>query len=142
VAKINREKIKFLVGEIKQALGNLRDYSHLGMEKVLNDSTILGSIKYNFIVAIQSCIDICNHIIAKEQARAPEDYADCFKILGEMGTLEKDCAERLIQMARFRNLLVHLYWEVNNQRVYEILQKDLDDFDLFLEKLGKYLNYL
>jgi len=45
-------------------------------------------------------------------------------------------------MARFRNLLVHLYWEVNNQRVYEILQKDLDDFDLFLEKLGKYLNYL
>jgi len=41
VAKVNREKIKLLVGEIKQALKNLRDYSHLGMEKVLNDSTIL-----------------------------------------------------------------------------------------------------
>ncbi|KPJ61757.1 MAG: hypothetical protein AMJ42_00995 [Deltaproteobacteria bacterium DG_8] len=141
MAKVNREKIKLLVGEIKQALKNLRDYSHLGMEKVLNDSTILGSIKYNFIVAIQSCIDICNHTIAKEQARAPEDYADCFKILGEMGIWEKDFTERLIQMERFRNLLVSLYGEVNNQKEYETLQKDIDEFDFFLEKLGKYLDY-
>lgn len=142
MAKVNREKIKVLAGEIKQALGNLRDYSHISMEKVLNDSTILGSIKYNLIVAIQSCIDICNHIVAKEQVRAPEDYADCFRILGEMDILKKDFAERLMKMARFRNLLVHLYWQVNNQRIYEILTKELDDFDHFLDELGKYLESL
>lgn len=129
MAKVNREKIKVLAGEIKQALGNLRDYSHISMEKVLNDSTILGSIKYNLIVA-------------KEQVRAPEDYADCFRILGEMDILKKDFAERLMKMARFRNLLVHLYWQVNNQRIYEILTKELDDFDRFLDELGKYLESL
>ena len=129
MAKVNREKIKVLAGEIKQALGNLRDYSHISMEKVLNDSTILGSIKYNLIVT-------------KEQVRAPEDYADCFRILGEMDILKKDFAERLMKMARFRNLLVHLYWQVNNQRIYEILTKELDDFDRFLDELGKYLESL
>ncbi len=35
-------------------------------------------------------------------------------------------------MARFRNRLVHLYWEVDDQQVYHILTHDLDDFDAFV----------
>ncbi len=34
-------------------------------------------------------------------------------------------------MARFRNRLVHLYWDVESEAVYEILQTRLDDFEQF-----------
>jgi uncharacterized protein YutE (UPF0331/DUF86 family) len=34
-------------------------------------------------------------------------------------------------MARFRNLLVHGYAQVDDQRVIEILRTRLDDFDRF-----------
>lgn len=106
---------------------------------MVGNPTVLGSIKYNLIVAIQGCIDICSHIVAKEYARAPGDYGDCFRVLKETKILDEQLGERLIKMARFRNLLVHLYWEVDNRRVYEIIRNDLADIEDFLKKIGQYL---
>jgi len=39
-------------------------------------------------------------------------------------------------MARFRNRLTHLYWDVDNQTIYRILQDNLEDFALFLHHIG------
>ncbi len=137
--KINMERVKQFVGEIKESLHELRGYASKGKDEILNDSTLLGSVKYNLIIAIQGCIDICNHIIAKKGGRAPQDYGDCFRLMAELGVLEKDFASRLIRMAKFRNLLIHLYWEVDNERVYQMLNENLDDIDRFLDAIGSYL---
>ena len=40
------------------------------------------------------------------------------------------------QMVRFRNRLVHLYWEVDDEIVYQILQNNLADFDRFARYIG------
>lgn len=135
--KINTERIKQFAGEIKEALRFLRESSALPKERVLENPILLGSIKYNLIVSIQGCIDICNHILAKRGTRAPQDYADCFQLMSELGFLEKPLAERLVRMSRFRNLLIHLYWRVDDERVYQILAENLGDFEEFLKAIGK-----
>jgi uncharacterized protein YutE (UPF0331/DUF86 family) len=137
--KINIERIKQFAGEIKQSLYMLRGYIPKGKEQILKDSTILGSIKYNLIVAIQGCIDICNHIVAKKGGRAPQDYGDCFKLMAELGILEENISNQLVQMAKFRNLLIHLYWQIDNERIFEILIKNLDDIEHFLNGIGSFL---
>jgi len=137
--RINIERIKQLVGEIKEALHILREYVPKGKEEILKNPTILGSAKYYLIVAIQGCIDICNHLVAKKGGRSPEDYADCFKLMADLGILEKDLSGRLAQMAKFRNLLIHLYWRVDDERVYKILTESLDDIDQFLVAVKKFL---
>jgi uncharacterized protein YutE (UPF0331/DUF86 family) len=137
--KINIERIKQFAGEIKESLHILRGYIPKGKEQILKDSTILGSIKYNLIVAIQGCIDICNHIVAKKGGRAPQDYGDCFKLMAELGILEENISNQLVQMAKFRNLLIHLYWQVDNERIFEILIKNLDDIEHFLNGIGSFL---
>jgi uncharacterized protein YutE (UPF0331/DUF86 family) len=137
--KINVERIKQFVGEIKESLRILRGYIPKGKEQILQDHTILGSIKYNLIVSIQGCIDICNHIVAKSGGRAPQDYGDCFQLMAELGILERDFSDRLVQMTKFRNLLIHLYWEIDNKRVYRILVENLDDIDQFLNSIGVFL---
>ena len=63
--------------------------------------------------------------------QTPEDYAACFARVAEAGLISQPLAERLQQMARFRNLLVHMYWRIDYQRVYDILQKDLGDWREF-----------
>lgn len=137
--KINTERIKQFAGEVKESLNALRAYIPRGREQILKDPTTLGSIKYNLIVAIQGCIDICNHIVAKKGGRAPQDYGDCFRLMAELGILEKDISDRLVQMTKFRNLLIHLYWEVDDERVYQILNKNLGDIDQFLDAIGSFL---
>jgi uncharacterized protein YutE (UPF0331/DUF86 family) len=42
-------------------------------------------------------------------------------------------------LARFRNLLVHVYARVDDAQVYRVLQEDLGDFDRYLESVGRYL---
>lgn len=46
---------------------------------------------------------------------------------------------RLVKMVRFRNLLVHLYWKVDDGEVYRVIQEDLHDFERYLLSLGHYL---
>jgi len=43
-------------------------------------------------------------------------------------------------MAKFRNRLVHLYWEIDKETLYGFIQDDLDDFKLFEQKVVEYLN--
>jgi len=42
-------------------------------------------------------------------------------------------------MARFRNLLVHRYWEVDPQRVLLYARENLDDMEAFLIQVGQWL---
>ena len=137
--RINIEKIKKLSSEIKSSLKELRRIATLSEKEFLTNSDKIGSSKYNLIVAIQAAIDICNHLVAKEGTRVPEDYVDCFKILGEMGIIEQNFAKRLATMVKFRNLLIHLYWNIDNSKVYKILQENLSDFEEFLKKIRNHI---
>ncbi|MCG0278958.1 MAG: DUF86 domain-containing protein, partial [Thermanaeromonas sp.] len=90
----------------------------------------------HLVVCIEAAIDLCNHIIAKNRWRVPEDYADTFRIMGENKALPEDFIPNLVNMARFRNRLVHRYWDVDDKKVYTILQENLVDLERFINELG------
>ena len=95
-------------------------------------------------LAIESCLNIGNRMISLYQfskpVSTPETYADIFKEMYRLGVIDDAFKERLIKMARFRNRLVHLYWEINPETVYQLLQDNLGDFKQFQEKVVAYLN--
>jgi uncharacterized protein YutE (UPF0331/DUF86 family) len=135
----NPDKIVKLVSEMRKSVSHLNSLKTLDRKSFLNDPDKIGSAKYHFIVAIESAIDICNHIISQNGYRTPEDYGDTFQIMGEQGAFNEDFVKALKNMARFRNRLIHLYWEVNDEQVYEILQNRLNDFKTFLDSIAVFL---
>jgi len=135
----NPDKITSLVSEMRKAISRLKFLATLDKKSFLDDPDKVGSAKYHFVVAIESAIDICNHIISQNGYRAPEDYADTFQVLGEQGVFDNEFLKLLKEMARFRNRLTHLYWEVDDDQVYEILQSGLIDFKTFLDRIGAFL---
>ena len=48
----------------------------------MTDPDRLAATKYRFVVAIETYIDVGQHIIASEGLRAPTDFADVFAIVG------------------------------------------------------------
>jgi len=82
---------------------------------------------------VECCIDVAHHVIAAEGWHAPRDYADAFVALNEQGVIPGDFVPVAQRMVRFRNRVVHLYWETDDETVYQILQTDLGDFDRFRE---------
>ena len=84
------ERIQRLISSLREAARHLKRLKTLDEEEFLKDIDKIASTKYHFVIAIESAIDICNHIIAQNGFRAPKDYADTFVVLGERGVFEED----------------------------------------------------
>jgi len=70
-----------------------------------------------------------------------KDPDKIFQSLAEAGALDEGFALELRNMAKFRNRLVHLYWEVNDNKLYEILQSRIGDFKKFLNSMATFLKF-
>lgn len=128
---VDVERLSALLDLLKEETTHLRRLAQLSQEEVLADTDIMASIKYRFVVAIEICNDVAHHIISSEGLRAPTDFADAFGVLGDADFLPKELVPMLKEMAKFRNLLVHLYSKVNDAKVLEILHTRPGDFDAF-----------
>ena len=120
--------------KLDQMLSNLRSYSErldqlaaVGREAFLANPDKVGHAKYLLVIAIECCIDVANHVISSENFRFPRHNADSFTVLVEEGILPGDRQDSLRAMARFRNRLVHLYWEADDARVFEFLETSMGD---------------
>jgi uncharacterized protein YutE (UPF0331/DUF86 family) len=139
--RYDQERMVKLVFELRKSVERLRSLSELDQNGLTRDPDKMGSAKYHFIVAIEACIDICNHIISRNGYRAPEDYADTFTVMEEAGAIDQAFSAELRKMAKFRNRLVHIYWEVDDKQLYDLLQTRLGDFKTFLNRIATFLNW-
>jgi uncharacterized protein YutE (UPF0331/DUF86 family) len=131
------EKPLALVREVEKAVGVLRRLARVDRDVFLGDEDKRGSAKYHLVVSVEAAIDLCQHLISVHRWDVPEEYADTVRIVGREAKLPGELIERLEQMVRFRNLLVHVYGKVDDARVWDVLQRDLGDFDLLLSGLRK-----
>lgn len=134
--KYEQEVVTRHLSEINKALELLYDIQARECQAFKDDQHLVGSAKYNLIVVIESAIDMCNHLISKNSYRLPDGYSDTFKVMAENKVLSPELVEdKLIAMARFRNRLVHIYWEIDSDMLYEIIQHNLDDLEKFLAEI-------
>ena len=59
--------------------------------------------------------------------------------MAERGAFDSTFADALIQMARFRNRLVHIYWDINVADLLRILTTRLPDIHRFLGSFGAFI---
>ncbi|MBU1206766.1 MAG: DUF86 domain-containing protein [Proteobacteria bacterium] len=135
----NPDKVRKITSEVLSALQRLEDLRKLSEEEFAADPHKVASAKYNLIVAIEGAVDLSNHIISKNGFRTPEDYADTFRVMEEKGVFDAEFTNSLIQMARFRNRLVHIYWDIDDAEIYRIIQTRLQDIKQFLKKFGNFI---
>ena len=128
---VSFEKVVHKFQQLDEYLKILEKISKTPKETFLIDKILIGSAKYYLQVSIECCLDVANHIIASEKLRAPRDYSDSFLVIQEEGLISSELGDKLRQMAKFRNRLVHLYGEIDNTNVYEYIKGDLKDIKDF-----------
>lgn len=137
--KFNQDKVRKITSEILSSLDGLEDLKKLPQEEFLSDPHKIKSAKYSLIVAIEGAVDLCNHVIAVNGFRTPEDYADSLRVMSERGAFDDDFTKSLIQMVKFGNRLVHIYWDIDDKEVHKIIQSRLQDVRRFLTEFGMFL---
>jgi len=136
---LNVDLIQARFEDIEQSLKRLRQVQELSRAQFLADQDTLDVTCYRLLVAIEASLQICFHVSAQRLQHVPEAYADCFVLLEKAGIISQDLSQNLQQMARFRNMLVRVYWDVDYDLVYDFLQNDLDDLRAFVRAVGALL---
>ncbi len=133
---VDTERLRSLLDRLRDAEKELRRLRSVGAEALRDDIDRMNSVKYLFVVAAEIAIDTSQHIIAAEALDAPSTFADVFRVLGDTRWLSTDLAETFGDIARFRNLLVHGYADVDDDRVLQILSDRLDDLTAFRQHIA------
>jgi len=136
---VRPDKVEGILVNLMGYVERLRQLALLSRETFLSDFTKVESAKHLFQVSVECCLDISNHIIASERFRAPRNYVESFEILTEHKVLPESFLPTLRKMVQFRNRLVHLYWDVDAEVVYDLVQKDLEDFDTFARSIAGFI---
>ncbi len=126
---VDKPKLDQMLSNLRRYLGVLRGLAATPREAFLGNADKIGNAKYHLVIAVEWCIDIANHVIASESYRFQRDNADSFAVLVAEGILPGESREPLEAMARFRNRLVHLYWDVDDLRIHDYLQEGLSDIE-------------
>lgn len=102
------------------------------------DPLSLDGIKYLFVTAIEGCIDAAHHVAASERWGAADTNAAVFPLLARHGVLTEETGRRLAMAVGFRNVLVHQYAEVDDDRVVAALD-ELADLRAFTQELSAWV---
>jgi uncharacterized protein YutE (UPF0331/DUF86 family) len=125
---------------IANSVNALKALQPLTYDEFAREHILVGSAERDFQVSIQAALDIGAHLLAELSVDVPKDYKDIFLKLAEVGILPLDFVPRLVGMAKFRNVLVHLYLEVDLNKLYYYMQHDLGDLELFARYVSEYLS--
>lgn len=130
-------RVRSMLDRLGAEVDALRRLAGRSDADLLADDDLLAAVKYRFVVAIEVCIDVGRHVVASDGLRAPRDYADVFTVLHEAELLPEEIAAQLRDTARFRNVLVHGYAQVDDRRVVAILKTRVDDLVAFRLALAR-----
>lgn len=75
-------------------------------------------------LAAQCCLDLAMEIVAKRALGAPETYRDAFTRLAAAGVITREQSIALQGWAGLRNVLAHMYTNLDYDRLFEALVED------------------
>jgi len=120
-------------------VAQLRSISHRSVHAFSQDSTSVYAAERCLQIAVQNMLDIGAHILADLGNAQWDEYRQIPAELARYEIIPDDFVGPFQAMAGMRNILVHLYADVDVDQVYRVLQQHLDDFDRFAEYVKNYL---
>lgn len=90
--------------------------------------------------ALEGVFNISSHILSRIPGGTATQYREIALNLGEYKIVPEDFAKtKLVQMAKYRNRLVHFYADITSKELHDILKNDLNDVEVFLKYIKKVL---
>lgn len=132
---VDPKKARRLLALYRRYRGYLEELGRRTDEELREDFVAMGGLRHYLLLAIETLLDLGSHVISSEAYESPPSYADIFRVLADEGVVEDDRAEDLMAMARFRNVLVHQYADVDEERVLQIFRTKVGELDDFVETL-------
>jgi len=107
--------------------------------EILKDRIIQLATQRSLQIAAQSVIDVSTHLVAHNHWGTPKSYKDSVDIISKNGVIDSNLAARLMDLVKLRNVIVHVYLEIDPKIIHKSAEYSVDDLKKFIEAIKKIL---
>lgn len=120
-------------------LQDLLELQPVNFSTYQDEKLIHRTVERTIHLAIEASLDIGQRLIAQAGWRTPVDNRDTFTVLHENEIVSTELLPHLMNMAGFRNIIVHDYTRIDDEIVFGVLKRHLDKFQDYAEAIIKYI---
>jgi uncharacterized protein YutE (UPF0331/DUF86 family) len=136
---VDRQKLSSRLNALESYLAELRSFQAYPREQFIQQPALHHLAERYLHLACEAVLDIAQHVIADQGYTQATSYRNAVEVLGDEGMIDSDLSERLKRWMGFRNILVHLYLQIDHGRVYDAIQEDLGDLEEFAARMARLL---
>lgn len=126
---VDPEVFDVRLARLEELLRRLRKLAEVDRESFLSDPALQAQAERWMQLAGEICLDLAHHLIASRGWQTPATYREAFQTLRTEGVLSSELATRMQGWAGLRNLLVHLYLEIDHVKLFQILTEELGEIE-------------
>ena len=130
------------IAEVEESIDLVKKNLPGHMDEFISLGIIKDGIYKRLEYAIENVFDICHVINADLSLGVPSSEEDVIQNLKTEGILDADISNRLKNMRRFRNIVVHRYGKIDDRIAFSLLESELEDFTLFTGRIMAFLKGL
>lgn len=125
---------------ISEMLSGLRALPLKTFEEFIESTVNIAGAESYLRRALEALLDLGRHVLAKGFGKTVAEYKLISGELERVGVLMPETARILRILAGYRNRMVHFYFEVSNQELYEICVNELSDIEVVLNEIRSWIN--
>ena len=137
---INRNLLAAKWTELAERLAQVKKHSKPSVDELEGDRDASELVAYNLMLAIQTCVDVANHVIADEGWPAPRTTGEAFARLAEHGAIPSALALALRSAVGFRNVIVHGYAGLDLRPLHRAATSGVDEIEAFARSVTQWAN--
>ena len=135
----DKERILLKLQKMNQYLEELGSMLPPTEQEYLDDLKVRRACEKTIEAAIEEVIDVLSLLVSCFKLGVPTSEDNIIQIIEKKTTMKPVHLTKIKEMKGFRNILVHKYGEIDDERVYAFLTGEQEDFSLLEREVKAYL---
>lgn len=135
---VDADRVAAMLQRLRGEVAYLSARAEDDRDAVRADDERMSGLKYRFVTALETVVNIAQHLCASEGWGPPSSNAASLILLGRQKVLPHELSQRLSQAVGFRNVLVHQYAEVDDDKVIAHLD-EIEDLRSFVTQVAAWV---
>ena len=137
---LKRDSVTERLKELDTVLQELNQYTSLTEEDLRADMSQRWIIERGLIAAASLILDVADHILVGQYGIHTTTYEESLLRLQDKKVISESLYQNLKGLGGFRNILVHLYQDIDPRQVWESYQKGMVIFPHFAQEILHWLD--
>ena len=125
--QMRKQDVQIHFDTFEENLGKLERLSHFSYDEFMAEFWYLEAAVHLLQISVEALVDISRYVIRSLGLPSADAYRQVPVVLADAGYFDQTATAICDKIVRFRNLVVHHYYRVDPEEVYQILTENLSD---------------